>query len=334
MKNFSINVVKNADEALLLFDSLLNFLSPSQISAPSLQLYWLSAFIRNYGWNRRLAITIISEEDKPRLIAPLQCVDEENLIFLCDETADYNDFIFNNSSPDIILVKLLLDFWLSKGVKKIKLDRLPSDSLTLKILQTIAKDNNLNVLFERCDKLPVVITQADKPIEAWEGVKLKWIKGYQRSMMRLNKRADITFSLVETDNELETIFPIIRNVYTRRWQSHNIPSKYLDKKRDLFITEICNKALETNSLFLPIMKIDGVIAAYRIGFRGGNTIFDWNTSFALEFSKWSPGALLMLFILSNANEWKFSKYNLMRGEEQYKYIWTDKAEQTISASIT
>jgi CelD/BcsL family acetyltransferase involved in cellulose biosynthesis len=149
----------------------------------------------------------------------------------------------------------------------------------------------------------------------------------------LNKKANILFSLIETEHELKAALPVIKEMHIRRWQSHNISSKFLDKRRDSFISEVCKEAVEVNSLFLPVMKIDGVIAAYHIGFRGGNTIFEWNTSFALEFSKWSPGALLMLYILSNAKAWGFSKYNLLRGQEQYKFIWTDKTEQTISVTV-
>src|SRR5688572_28301121 len=66
------------------------------IIAPSLERYWLLTFARVYGPHRRLALTVVFEENIPRLVLPLQFKDDTSLEFLCDETADYNDFFYDN----------------------------------------------------------------------------------------------------------------------------------------------------------------------------------------------------------------------------------------------
>jgi CelD/BcsL family acetyltransferase involved in cellulose biosynthesis len=333
MKKYSIHAITNIDEALSLSNTLLNFSPPTETLAPSLQVYWLSAFLQNYGKSRKIAVTVISEGEMPRMIAPFQHTSDDTMEFLCDETSDYNDFLFENGIFDVNLIQPILFYWFSKGIKKIKLDKFPHDSLSLKFLRTVVQDKRIEGYIENCDEIPVVIPETDKPLDFWHGAKSKWIKRYQRSLRRLNKKADVTFSLVESLDELRTVLPIIRELHIKRWGSKGISSKFLDERRASFVTEICEYALKTKSLFLPIMKINGVIAAYRIGFRGGNTIFDWNTAFALEFSKWSPGGLLVLNILSNAKIWNFAKYNFLRGHEQYKLVWTNRIEQTISVTI-
>ena len=89
-----------------------------------------------------------------------------------------------------------------------------------------------------------------------------------------------------------------------RWKNIGIISKYSDLRRETFILDVCETAIKEKTLFFPIMKINGVLAAYIIGFHYDNTIFDWNTSFSMDFRKWSPGALLLLNVLSN-----YQKYN-------------------------
>ncbi|MEI7846006.1 MAG: GNAT family N-acetyltransferase [Chloroflexota bacterium] len=329
----TIDNIQDIDELQNILDTIgANLEMPSKILAPSLRTYWLLSFVKAYGSSRKLAITVVFEDGFPRLIMPLQCKNDTCLEFLCDETSDYNDFFYGRI--DVELFKYAWMYWISRGIKRIFLYRLPPDSKTIELFSAISAEIGLEIEIKKCDSLPVVITQPEKEIQNWEGVKRHSIKRYKRKQNALARIADISFSFIETQNQLIELFPEIRHLHITRWELNNVYSKYLDPKREAFIINICKTAIEDSSLFFPIMKINGVLAAYIIGFRYGETIFDWNTSFSVDYFQWSPGALLLLHILSNSKKFGYSKYNLLKGLESYKFIWTNIIEDNLSLLIT
>lgn len=315
-------------EILLEFDT---FSSPTNIHAPSLKYFWLQAFFRNYGASRNLAITIVLEKNIPKLILPLQVKEGNCLEFLCDETSDYNDFLYFNS--DARDLEHALNYWISKGIKNLRLYRLPDDSKTINYLFTLATVKDWKITITDCDSIPVVITQPNSPLQNWKGVKTHRVVRYFRKMKALSNVVDVSFSIVENLTQFNKEFPIIKRIHIERWRSIGIQSKYSDHRRESFIMEVCEQALENNSLFLPIMKINGTLASFIIGFRSGDTVFDWNTSFSNEFQKWSPGALLLLNVLSNSKIYGFNKYNFLKGVEDHKFIWTDIIEKNLSCTL-
>ncbi len=299
--------------------------------APSLERYWLVAFARVYGPSRKLAITVVLKNDNPQLVMPLQLRDEATLEFLCDETADYNDFFYDNL--DGTLLKYALEYWRTKGINKIKLERLHPGSKTVELIDEISKDQNWDVAIDDCDSFAIVNVESNKDVQEWNGVHRNAIKRYIRKEKALQTIAHIKYSFVNTASQLLETFPSIQRMHINRWEEKGIYSKYHDPRRQEFILAVCQDALHADELFLPIMEIDGQLAAFIIGFRSGDTIYDWNTAFSVDYFKWSPGALLLLHVLSNHINFKISTYNLMRGLERYKFTWTNVVEKSSSVSI-
>lgn len=302
------------------------------IPAPSLQPYWLAAFVRNYGANREIVITVVYENGIPKLLMPLQIKKANCLEFVCDETSDYNDFIL--SEPKIELLRHALKYWNSKGISRYYLKNLHPNSPTLSLLTQVTKEFEWTIDIKQGESVPIIIPQSALPIQKWNGVRHHHVERYIRKLHSLSRSSRVSFQFVETKSQLTKEFSAIKSMHISRWRHNNIVSKYSDRRRALFVLEICEAAIEEDALFLPIMKIDDTLAAFIIGFKYGNTVFDWNTSFSLDFHKWSPGALLLLHVLSNFETLQFSKYNLMKGNEIYKFIWTDKVEHNLNVSIT
>ena len=153
------------------------------------------------------------------------------------------------------------------------------------------------------------------------------------SRWALQSAKSVSFSLIQTTSDLMRILPEIVNMHVSRWEILGQNSKYSDPRRMSFILEVCEEAIKDGTLFFPIMKVDDVLAAYIIGFRDGETIYDWNTSFSIDYSRWSPGCLLLLHVLTNSTRFRFSRYNLMKGLEDYKFVWTNVIEQNVSVKV-
>ena len=207
------------------------------------------------------------------------------------------------------------------------------NTFSILLSECIASESNWDMNIGNCDSICVVIPEIDRDIKEWDGVKRHRIKRYQRKLRALHNESDISFIEIKSRSQLVDEFPSVKELHISRWKAKGEKSKYSDPKRLSFIFDVCEKALQENALFFPIMKIDGILASFIIGFKYGDTIFDWNTAFSLEFYEHSPGALLLLHVLSNPGKYGFLKYNLMKGLEPYKFIWTDKVENNLSVNL-
>lgn len=325
----SINEIEKNQAVLSHFDKRKPHLA---LFPPSLRPFWIQAFAKSYGADRNLAFTIVYEGDVPRLALPFQIKRDGCLEFLCDETADYNDLIYHEI--DLELVKYAFEYWSKNGIHEIRLDRLPPESKTVDILKTLSSQLGWSVDISDGDKMVVVVAQPDKEIQDWNDVKRRQIKRYIRKQNALDKIAMVSFSFIETESELIELFPLIKSLHVSRWDKNGVLSKYNDSRRLSFITHVCKEALKDGSLFFPIMKIGDDLAAFIIGFRSIDTIYDWNTAFSVDHFKWSPGALLLLHVLSNSKTYGFSRYNFMRGLEEYKLIWTNRIEKNLNVTMT
>lgn len=330
-KAYSVDVITSVDGALKLLQRQKCLLTPTKIVAPSLESYWLSAFIRHYGRKRKLAITAIMDNGRCRAVIPFQKLTPEILAFVCDETSDYNDILYDG--PEIGLIRSAVAQLFLIGAKRIVLSRIPDDSQTIALLQTTAKEMALKISIDVCDYMPVVTPVCNAPIDVWPGIHASRIAKLKRQLRALSRSSTVRFSLIESQEELESLLPLMMNLHIDRWMRRGQISKFLDPRRRDFTDEICKEALRRGTLFAPVMFIDGSLASYCLCFRGGDAVFEWNTSFAFSHRHWSPGALLLLDILSRSQEHAFAKYNLLRGEESYKYFWTNQREKTTTVIL-
>lgn len=333
--NFLIRVLDCYDSKAELFftdNNLKNLISSSKTPAPSLKRYWLHAFTKHYGATRKQATSLVYKGESLCAVLPFQLKGEDSIEFLCDETSDYNDFFYQIFDLDAL--DYALNFWVRNGIKEFNLKGLPFDSKTIGFLYQIGVKNHWDVVISDHDSIPYVDAQYNKRISEWNGVKPNQVKRYQRKLKALHTMADVSFTFINSNSQLIEEFGAIKDIHIKRWDILGIESKYSDQRRENFIIDVCKAAIRDNSLFFPLMKINGQLASYIIGFKYEDTIYDWNTSFSIEYRKWSPGALLLLHILSNSYELGFKKYNFLKGNESHKFIWTDKIERNKSVLIT
>lgn len=326
----SVTIANTCQTADAILKESVGLFSSVSTCSPSVHPSWLRAFIRHFGPQRNLALTMVSDADQARLLAPWQILDRHTVTFMCDTTADYNDNLYNR--PGVEYLQAAVTHWLAAGVKCIRLSKLSSDSVTIAIAQQVATNLGLVVSIETCDHIPVRRLIPNVPVEDWPGISRSRVKKYRSLLRRLTKAADVSFRYITSASELSRHLPAMMNLHIERWASLGVASKFLDAKRCLFTQDICNESCRSGSLLVPLLLINGTVAAYQICFCSGNTIYDWNASFALKWGKWSPGSLLQLQSISDVST-KFAKYNFLRGEEPYKYYWADEKEYTVTVTL-
>lgn len=74
------------------------------------------------------------------------------------------------------------------------------------------------------------------------------------------------------------------------------------------------------------LSLDGVFIAYGYGFLKENKFYWWQTAYDDNYSKYSPGRLLLYYTLKyfSENFKSVIEFNFMRGSNSYKSMWTNK----------
>ena len=294
----------------------------TSLDAPSLGRHWIAEFCRAYGEGKQVFVVVAYTAGRPCLVVPLQLVSPTAAIFLCDDGTDHNDLLW--FSPDVQMLEQALRFLANRGLRSLLLSRLPEDTDTIGLFWAVQSYIPSFVLVEHGEPIPYIECKKTVPIDKWPDVNIHRIIYLRNRRAKLERKHSCTVRVLKDVAEIETLLPTFFEMHKNRWRQKTTVSKYSHENRRTFTRAICVSALRRNELFLPVLEIDGQIAAYILGFRSGQTIFDWNTSFDMAWRRWSPGALLLLEVLERSTEFEISTYDLLRGADSYKFDWTSK----------
>jgi CelD/BcsL family acetyltransferase involved in cellulose biosynthesis len=74
-------------------------------------------------------------------------------------------------------------------------------------------------------------------------------------------------------------------------------------------------------LDLHLLFLNGKAVAYRSGFYFDKRIEDWRNAFDLDHFEFSPGKILLMFMIENAYKRGCEEVDFLRGDEDYKQRW-------------
>jgi CelD/BcsL family acetyltransferase involved in cellulose biosynthesis len=94
---------------------------------------------------------------------------------------------------------------------------------------------------------------------------------------------------------------------------------FLTEPMVAYMHDITQAAFEAGWLQLSFFTLDGKKAAAYLCFGFNHDIYCYNSGWEWDFREYSPGWVLLAYLLEWANENGFKKFDFMRGDEDYKY---------------
>ncbi len=233
------------------------------------------------------------------------------------EISDYLDFIVREQDLSSFCSALLtfLSGVSSPAWRVLDLYNLVDSSPTLPALEAAAKQVGWRYHEECLQHSPYIPLPGD-----WEaylaGINKKQRHEIRRKMRRLEEsgvahRWYIVQDEEQLDSEINSFLDLMA----------------LDAEKQAFLTSVMRSqmrsaiwtAFRAGWLQLAFLEIEGQKAAGYLNFDYGNQIWVYNSGMDNRFNIYSPGWVLLSYLLQWANEKRRVSFDFMRGNEEYKY---------------
>lgn len=303
-------------------------LENSHIDLPYLRYAFQQAWWHTRGggeWqpeSTHLRIILARHESRLVGIAPLFEVpgssgQTELMLIGSIEVADYLDLIataddlqeFTNG-----LLNFLASHSLTQG-KPLNLFNILEDSLSLPLLTASAKAGGWQYAQERLQPCPQVLLPLD-----WEEYLANLDKKQRHEIRRKIRRLEGAelpshWRMVQNTLELQPGLAQFMDMMVLD------PAKqaFLTPTMRQFFTEISHSLLDAGILHLSFLEIDGKPAAGYFCLLYNHALWVYNSAWEGTFSEYSPGWVLLAYLVQWAIENQLKAIDFMRGDEAYKY---------------
>jgi len=250
------------------------------------------------------------------LFSPSDTAGRKLMLLGSVEISDYLDIIcLPEHKPEFI--RNLLDF-VTKDLPEIShmdLANIPQQSATLQFLEEFAGEAGW-----RSDIQSAYHTPAIRLADDWEaylaGIDKKQRHEIRRKMRRAQESSDnIHWYIVKEQEKLESEI----QAFFSLMEMDADKKKFLTAQMRVQMSEIIRWAFDEGILQFSFLQVGQSKAAAYLCFDYGKHLLVYNSGFDYQFSEYSPGWVLLSYLIQHAIETGKTHFDFMRGDETYKY---------------
>ena len=279
--------------------------------------HWQKAWWDIFG-RGKLLLLVAEKDDIPVAIAPL--FEDGGMIFFTGSGgSDYLDFIGNIN--DIYILQSILEFAVATVTKFVgfRFYHIPEASSTPTKLEAVAAQAGWQFYDEGELAAPAMdLTNSEYVVEAINKKSLirheSWFKNNGLlNVEHLSKSIDIL-------PNLNAFF----NQHINRWARTDFPSLFLDNTQQRFYQHLVNGSSETEWLRFTRVTWNNHPIAFHFGFNYKGNYLWYKPSFDIEFSKRSPGEVLLKQLFLHAVAEGAHTFDFGLGDEAFKSRFATK----------
>lgn len=308
------------NELKIIWSNLSN--NPNCISHPFNQYHWNKLWYEIViGKNQKIIIIVIIKNDQVIAILPLI---EKKIIFNYLEnfgsiSADYCPILIDLSSKNIDeIIYLVINKIKSLNQNFINIEKIPFS------LFECIKSNELKKKFIYEDLNTYLFDYKIDNSKDFNKKKHKNNLDVYRQIRRLKKIGLLEFKVFEKKNEnfKDIIKKMIsfKSAMYKKTNKRNIfkNNNYINFYKKLFSDK---NIIETH---ISCLYHSGKIISVHLGFHYKNTFFYIMPSYDQDYSKYSPGKILLHYLLEHCEKKNIRYFDFTVGNEDYKKIWSNK----------
>jgi CelD/BcsL family acetyltransferase involved in cellulose biosynthesis len=150
---------------------------------------------------------------------------------------------------------------------------------------------------------------------------------FQRKLRRLEKLHEVKFERVESEDRRRDVLPILFELHRRRWNERGGSDGLAGSDILAFHEDLTHRALTRGWLRLFVLWLNGTPVATIYGFRYGSVFSFYQSGFDPAYRKLGVGTVAMGLAIKSALEEGATEFDMLHGEEPYKFHW---AKRTVS----
>lgn len=288
---------------------------------------WLSTWWRHFGGERKLLLLAVEEDNQILGIAPMMLSKYKlpafgsirKIEFLGTRHSDYNNFII--SKKEIESVRCITEYlYQSEDWDWIELKEIPDINYSKQLFSNPSLQLEFN---ERvCNLCPyVTLPKKFESLQKTLGRNLR--QNLNRYLRKIEKDHTISFKKYdEAGFSVKEAMNLLIKFHEAKWQSDGKPGAFADDTFRDFHMDIAESFAQKGWLGIYFLMVDGEPAAIQYTFEYYQKMYYYLGGFLPWYSDFSIGNLLIMFLLKDCIKRNFKEYDMLRGDEPYKFQWT------------
>ena len=294
---------------------------------------WISTWWRHFGKRARLHVLVMRDAGDGRLVGLLPLMQRRQpfsagpireLAFLGCTTAapDHQDLIARAEYERPVVEAAVTT--LTNPKMSWDLLRLEGMSAASKLLSSLPNALPTARLLQWETHCPYLDLPNDWD-EFFVGLDRKLQNNFRRQERRLEEHADgpVTCHQVTDSSELEAALSDLLDLHRQIRNGQGEAGSFGGEAMQKFHREVAGKFLENDWLRLYRLKVGERTIAASYCFSFAETVSLYQTGYDRNFSRYGPGARIIMFALRQAIEDGAKTFDFLRGNHPYKYQWTD-----------
>ncbi|HEX8264209.1 MAG TPA: GNAT family N-acetyltransferase [Pyrinomonadaceae bacterium] len=311
--------------------------------SPFLAWEWLSTWYKWFGGNRDLFVIKAYRQNQLIGLLPL-CLQEKRVLGLklkrlafigeAQGGADYLDLIAKPEDK-IEILSAILDFLKKENCfDLICLENLASDSATADFLLNFNEPQTKHRL-RRAAQTTAVCPQVELSGN-WETTlkQSKRASNFKRRLKQLEKMPGFEFRSVTSPFEAADAFERFYRLHEKRWLKSGGSELSGHPRLVSFQRDLVPALAQAGFIRFDELWVEGECRASVYGLDDGRAFYYYNSGYDLEWSSRSVGLVLIGLSIKNAIERGNSLYDFLRGNETYKFDWSNKQAELVTVKLS
>jgi len=300
---------------------------------------WQTTWWKHFGKNKKPLVLLAQEDGETIGIAPFTYsilnvfgFHTRKISFIGAPNADYNDFILARNPAECI--RKFLDYiYQSFGEEwdSIDLDDI-SDAST--ITEILGIDGNLKTVSSRVLHKCLYMKLPDNYDQLYNRLHPKLRQNLRRNMKNLTNDHSVEIEDYSNVDKVNQGMQILFDLHQRRWESEGERGAFAEPEIRDFNLDLAQNLIPKKWLSLMSMNVDGVPAACSYGFRYNKKFYYYLHGVNPDFNRYSVGNLMMASVIKKSIADQLSEVDLLRGDEPFKYRWSDSVRNNYNFVIT
>jgi CelD/BcsL family acetyltransferase involved in cellulose biosynthesis len=269
--------------------------------------------------NRPL-LAVLYAKERVAAIAPLLIRTRMGIryaVMLGDGCYDYGDVLFSDPEEAILLLRDI-----GRKYLFVKFDSLSAGSRILEVAGGLRFSRTTKTCICPIIRLP------------FSPVKTQKIKDIRYQTRRLEKNGNLSFQSISDRPGLRDGIELLYAMHIRQWESKGTSSIFQDEGNRILYREIISSLGKHTKAVLAVLRYGEDILAMHFGFECGDALYYYKPTINVDYAKHSPGLVLLLKLVEDAQDRGKAMVDLLRGDEGYKLDWTEESVQQFSVVMT